>query len=60
MCLNRSEGSVVLARQLHMVLILGTVVSVALASEADGWLLGGRAWLQQKPERLKVPACMSS
>ena len=35
MCLDRSEGSVVLARQLHVVLMLYTAVSSAPATEAD-------------------------
>ena len=59
MCLDRSEGSVVLARQLHVVLMLDTAVSSAPATEADR-LLGWGAWLQLKPERLKVPACTRS
>ena len=34
MCLDRSEGSVVLARHLHVVLMLDTAVSSAPAAEA--------------------------
>ena len=35
MCLDRFEGSVVLARQLHVALMLDTAVSSAPATEAD-------------------------
>ena len=35
MCLDRSEGSVVLARQLYVVLMFDTAVSSAPATEAD-------------------------
>ena len=35
MCLARSEGSVVLVRQLHVVFMLDTAVSSAQATEAD-------------------------
>ena len=35
MCLDESEGSVKVARQLHMVLMLDTVVSSAPVAEAD-------------------------
>ena len=35
MCLDRSEGSVVLARQFYVVLTLDTAVSSAPATEAD-------------------------
>ena len=57
MCLDRSEGPVVLARQLHVVLILDTADSSAPATEADRMASWKGAWLQLKPERLKVPAC---
>ena len=33
--MDRSEGSVVLARQLHVILMLNTVVSSAPATEVD-------------------------
>ena len=35
MCLDKCEGSVVLARQLHIVLMLDTAMSSAPATEAD-------------------------
>ena len=35
MCLDRPEGSVVLARKLHVVLMLDTAVSSVPATEAD-------------------------
>ena len=35
MCLDRSEGLVMLARQLHVVLMLDTVVSLTSVTEAD-------------------------
>ena len=41
MCLDRSEDSVVLARQLHVVLMLDTAVSSAPATEAD-WMASWR------------------
>ena len=48
MCLDRSECSVVLARQLHVVLMLDITVSSAPATEADGVASWRGTWLQAR------------
>ena len=49
-----------LARQLHVVLMFDIAVSSATATEADRMASWTGAWLQLKPERLKVSTCTRS